>query len=422
MIIMKQVGKKIMRGVGTSDFALGLASLAVLGIPSEALAAQGSSAAKPQMDINFTLGIRHDTNVARTDEALAASRGLKRADERVTPGVNINVVRPLGRNSLSVSGFVGYDFYRRNTRLNRERIGLSASAGINAGPCLLTLSPSIERGQSELGNIGLVSLPGSDSVKNTQTTQDYSAELRCGRRTGLRPLVGYERVIGDNSNRLRQISNFRSNKYTAGLGYSNPTLGDFTVTANRNDTQYPRRLSTGPNPFGGFRSDSLRVTAQRDIGSLIVANASISYTRLRPNLATVRTFNGLSWSLGATVRPTTRLSTKLAFSNTVSPSLQAAAVYQRARNLSANATYALTPRTSLKAGVSQDHHRYEGASAVYGPLLTNDTLTRFSAGASYSWNRKVQFNLDVGHERRNANGTIYDYSSSYVALTTSYKL
>ena len=410
-----------MRVVQTSKLVLGLATLATLGIPTGASAAQGTAAAKPQMDINFSLEVRHDTNVARTNDVLAAARGLKRADERVTPGVQVSVVRPLGRHTLSVNGFVGYDFYRRNTRLNRERIGISASAGINAGPCLLTLSPSIERRQSELNTVAFVNVPGVDSFKNTQTTQDYSAELRCGRRTGLRPLIRYERVIGDNSNALRRISDFRSNKYSAGVGYTNPILGDFTVTYDRDNTSYPRRLSTGPNPFGGFHSDDVKVTAQRDIGSLIVANASLAYTHLRPQISNVRSFNGLSWSLGVTVRPTTRLSTKLAFSNSVSPSLGAAAVYQRSQNVSVSATYALTPATSVKAEVSHGRHRYEGASAIYGPLLTNDTLTRFSAGASYLWNRKVQFNIDVGHERRNANGTTYDYSSSYIALTTNYK-
>ena len=414
-----------MRVVQTSELALGLATLATLAtlvISTGASAAQGTAAAKPQMDINFSLEVRHDTNVARTNDVLATARGLKRADERVTPGIQVNVVRPLGRHTLSVNGFVGYDFYRHNTRLNRERIGISASAGINAGPCLLTLSPSIERRQSELNSVAFVNVPGVDSFKNTQTTQDYSAELRCGRRTGLRPLARYERVIGDNSNALRRISDFRSNKYSAGVGYTNPILGDFTVTYDRDNTSYPRRFSTGPNPFGGFHSDDVKITARRNIGSLIVANASLAYTHLRPQLSNVRSFNGLSWSLEATVRPTTRLSAELSFSNSVSPSLGAAAVYQRAQNVVLNATYALTPSTSVKASVSHGRHRYEGASTIYGPLLTNDTLTRFSAGVSYWWNRKVQFNIDVGHERRNANGTIYDYSSSYIALTTKYKL
>lgn len=402
-----------------SALALVLATLGTGVIaPSEAVAQSPTR----RNDIRFTLEVRHDSNVARTSDALAAARGLKRSDERLTPGVEIDVQRPMGRHTMSVSGFVGYDFYRRNSRLNRERLGLSAIAGINAGPCLLTLSPGIQRRQSELNTIQFVNLPGTDSYRNTQTTQDYSAELRCGRRTGLRPLVRYERIIGDNSNFIRRISDYRSNKYSAGVGYTNPILGDFTVTVDRDETSYPHRPQAGPNPFGGFRSDDIKLTAQRDIGSLIVANASLAYTHLRPDLAGVRGFNGLSWSLGATVRPTTRLSLQLASNNSVHPSLGAAAVYQRSRNVTLDATYALTHRTSLKAGVSQDHHRYEGASAIYGPLLTNDTLTRLSAGASYDWNSKVQLNLDVGHEHRNANGGIYDYNSSYVAFTTRYKL
>ena len=402
-----------------SALALVLATLGTGVIAPSAAVAQSPTR---RNDVRFTLELRHDSNVARTSDALAAARGLRRSDERVTPGVEIDVQRPMGRHTLSVSGFVGYDFYRRNSRLNRERLGLSAIAGINAGPCLLTLSPGIQRRQSELNTIQFVNLPGTDSYRNTQTTQDYSAELRCGRRTGLRPLVRYERVIGDNSNFVRRISDYRSNKYSVGVGYTNPTLGDFTVTVDRDETNYPHRSQVGANPFGGFRSDDIKVTAQRDIGALVVANASLAYTHLRPDLASVRDYNGLSWSLGATARPVPRLSLMLATNNSVQPSLGAAAVYQRSRNVSLDATYALTSRTSLKGGISQGRHRYEGASAIYGPLLTDDALTRVSAGASYDWNRKVQLNLDVGHEHRNANGSIYDYNSSYVAFTTRYKL
>ncbi|MGC7532536.1 hypothetical protein ACPWML_26315, partial [Pandoraea pneumonica] len=84
------------------------------------------------------------------------------------------VNKALGRNSLTLSGFAGYDFYRRNKQLNRERLGLNADLGLVGGPCFLHLRPGFSRMQSDLGDIIPISAEGVTdrrSVRNVATTQ-----------------------------------------------------------------------------------------------------------------------------------------------------------------------------------------------------------------------------------------------------------
>ena len=107
--------------------AASLTVLAAVGTPVS-VAAQRRS--EPVTQLSASLYVRHDSNVARADADRAAQRNLARADQRATPSIDLVVARPLGRNTLSINASAGYDFYRRNKRLNRERLSLGAAAGV----------------------------------------------------------------------------------------------------------------------------------------------------------------------------------------------------------------------------------------------------------------------------------------------------
>jgi hypothetical protein len=373
--------------------------------------------------ITLSADLEHDSNIGRTSPLLAALQNVEQSDEMLTLGAGLDLARPLGRNTLSVNAFAGYDFHRRNTRLNRERLSLSGAAGIEAGPCTINLQPDIERRQSNLNEIAVLGIPGIESVRNVQTTQSYRGELLCGRYAGFRPLVSYQREWGDNSNVFRKTQDYRSERFGFGLSYSNPVMGNYHLSVERENLQYPHRLVPGIVALPGYQLDEVVLSGSRGIGAVLVAEASVGYSKLKPrnNLQTVG-YSGITWNLAATLTPTPALRAKLAFSQSVKPSLGVDALFNRDRNYSLDVSYYLSSRTSIGAGYSRSDHRFGGARSITGPLLSTDHLDRFSARVGFTPSRRLSLTLEGGREQRNANGTFYDYKNTYVALSTRFRL
>jgi len=373
-----------------------------------------------EVGLNFDL--RHLGNAARTDPGTAAARGLSRSDQRLTVGVDVALNRDLGRNTLRVDGNIGYDFYRRNSQLNRERIGVGVAAGINVGPCLADLSARLDRRQSDLESIVYLDLPGLDSVQNTETTQSYRAEGRCGYVYGLRPSLGYEHRRGNNSAPFRDLSNYRSNRVFGGLAYDHPVIGKAKLTYERETVDFPKRSGSPLAPLSGYRSDEARLHLSRDIGSLLTASAMVAYTWLKPDNPGTPGFKGLTWRLGGTVKPGLRLQINASTERSINPALGGEALYSRQRVDQVRATYALSERISVNGGFSLSRRTYPGAQANFGPLLQQDSFRRIFAGASLRAGQRLELGLEGGQEKRNGTGTAYDFSSSYVGLRGRLKL
>lgn len=403
-----------------ADVLVAEAFLVAVALPSPAFG-QEVGPVKDVTESTLTLDTFHESNVARGDATVAALRGLTRGDERITPGVEVNIVRSLGRNPLKFKGFLGYDFYRQNTKLNQERLGVSIEAGVNAGPCLLTLSPKVSRRQSSLSEIYYLNTPGIDSVRNTETVQTYSADLRCGRVFGLRPIVGYERQIGDNSNAIRAISDNRMNRYTAGFSYENPVAGNYTLTYQRTEVRYPRRPGTALAALDRYNGDNVVLSVERTIGAIMMLDGSVSYHSIGAQ-GTTPGFKGVGWNLAGTLTPAPRLQLTLGTGKMPEPSLGSEALFSVNQHYDAKATYALSSRTRIFAGLQHKKREYRGATSVFGPLLAADKSWRADGGVSVQVSPRWRVSAEVGHEKRDANGTIYDYSSTYAGIRTRFTL
>jgi hypothetical protein len=394
---------------------------AALGGVSGVAHAQDSSSSKPQTELYVGVEVRHDSNVVR-NASVASQQGLVNGDERLTPTIGVTISRPLGRNTLLLQGSLGYDFYRRNHQLNRERLNLLADGRLRAGFCELDLSPSFTRQQSDLSQLAYVSTAGIDSVRNTQQIQKYSAEVSCGRSFGLRPFADYQRAIGDNSSALRKVSDYRSNRYGGGIHYTNPIFGDLSLGYHRTDADYPHRSGTILADQTSFHTDEATVGIRRNIGAVVTADASVGYVKVSPSGTNVASFSGISYQLAVQIRPVPRLQVGLNFSADATPSLSTAALYQREHTYGGELDYALTSRTSLNLGASRQIRNYAGATNFFGPVLTNDHFSEIHAGVGLKLGERLRFDLVGGHEVRRANGTIYDYSNTYIALRTRFTL
>ncbi|MBV1689591.1 hypothetical protein KRR38_18360 [Novosphingobium sp. G106] len=369
----------------------------------------------PTTELSFTAQVRHDSNIAA-----GGTPGLSASDDRLSIGTAIRLTRPFGRNSVSVDGFLGYDFYRRNTDLNAERISFGADAEFDVGFCQVGLRPHVNRQQSNLYDLSVVNLPGIGSVRNIETTQTYRGELRCGNALGIRPLVYYERTWGNNSNAVRKLDNYRGETVGGGLSYSNPVIGNFDVSVERTTLKYPNRnLLVG---LSGYRLDQLKLATSRNIGAVLTADGFIAFSHVKPESNLAPSYSGMSWSLGLTMVPTTNLQLRANLSQQIDPSLNNNALYSRNRDWGLSGTYQLGPRTSAGLSFARNERSFRGALPVFGPPLTNDSVNRISGRFDFTPNQRLSVGLEVGHERRNANGTFYDYRNTFVAVNTRFTL
>jgi hypothetical protein len=401
------------------QFRIGLMAVCLLA-PAGLRAQESKDGNFEEVGLNFDL--RHLGNAARASAATAATRGLVLEDQRLTVGVDIAVSRTLGRNTLKLVGNVGYDFYRRNERLNRERIGLRGEVGLNVGPCLAEVMAQLDRRQSDLNSIALVNLPGEDSVRNTETVQVYRVEGRCGYVYGLRPSLGYEHSRGDNSNSLRDISDYKGNRVFGGLAYDHPVVGKAKLTYEREKVDFDNRV---PGPLAlstGYRVDEMRLQLSRAIGSAITADAMIAYNWLKPDDPAAPDFKGTTWRLGATFRAGSRLQIRALTERSVRPSLGGEALYTKQFVNELRGTLALSERLTASGGVNISKNDYSGARAKFGPLLEEDKFRRIFASMTMRTSRRLELSLEGGHEKRDGTGAIYDYSGGYIGLRGRLKL
>lgn len=389
-----------------------LVGLAAAAVPHAASAQRAPEARK---EIRLDLVTRYDENVGRASEALTEARGLGGSDVIISPVATINVQRLFGPHRAGITGQVGYDFYRRNTKLNRERINLDANGELRAGPCFVSPHVALNRRQSDLGELAVLG-GGFLNIKNTETVQTYGAELACGRETGLRPVVGYEYQRGTNSSELREQSDYTSNLYSVGLRYVGPTFGVITLYGRRRKTHYDELPTPG---FGAdrYKTTEYGVSYQRNIGSRYTVSGSVGRTKVESANPLIRDQSGLTWNLRGTARVGERLLVSVDTTSDFRNNLSSDATVNRLKAYGVNLDYAATQALHLNASA-----RFEKLTRDYGFVpppgtLIDDKRRIYRVGATYDFGRRTRFGLFAGREERNGNGALYDYKANNVGMS-----
>lgn len=383
--------------------------------------AQGSAA--PANNFTITAGVttRYDSNLARIDAATAAANGTRREDYRVSPSIGINLARALGRHSVSLAASAGYDFYRYRTNLNRERLSLQGKAALDIRPCTPDFSVGYSRRQSDLGEIDAISaLPTGNTIKNVETVRSAGAQISCGAIVGLRPTASVQYQKSSNNQLQRRIANHHVLSYSGGVSYTHPTIGDIGLSVGRRETRYPNRPTGGT---GGYDVMSYGVNFSRDIGSRLRGSAQLGYVDLKSNTVGSADFHGVSWSLDMTGTINSRWQASVSTARSVSSTLTSDSTYNVNKTYAIDTNYAITDRLHATAGYRTSQRRYVGSQSIFGIVpLRNDRLEAINAGLSFQQSPRLSFNLNVGRDSRNGNGTIYDYKSNRVMLGASLNL
>lgn len=405
----------------------GAAVIGMISAASPVMAQQAGGAAAGSgrhFDINASTEVRYDSNFSKTSAANTAQSGGQRSEEQFTPRIGVGIGLPFGANSLTLSGGLGYDFHRNNTKLNKENINLSSGLALNISPCSPNLSTSLTRKQSDLGEIAPTAGTGVSRVKNAQTEWQIGGKLSCGKSFGLRPTVGITYEQADNSATLRQINNRNSITYMVGLNYVHPSIGDISIFAQQRELRFENQLLLNGQENGN-RTRSYGVSFNRSIGARMQAGASVSWTNLNPRQPGVRNFKGLNWSGNLSLQATPLMSLNASIGRSTASTLAVATNYNVTTHYTFGVSYTLTPLINLQAGYSTQKKQYQGPLGTPAPgipLLTGDRKQVISGSIAYNFSPKLKFSLNGARESRNANGAFFDYHNNRIALQASLSL
>jgi len=385
-----------------------------LGLLSLGGAAGAQTLPERRLDIGISVVNSYDTNILRLPEDGTAPPGQSRDDIRATPSFTVDIEQPLGRQSVFLSGSAGYDFYRENDQLERERIELTGGTNLNLQACGSRLAATYGRQQSDLADI----LPGERQV-NTQTRTLYQGEIACRGFGPLEPTFSYERERVENSDPMRRNGNTTSDTYSVGVNYFRPVFGSVGAQVSYSDARYDRTADLPPGRTNGIKTYTADFTFERRIGSQLTGTASIGVTRVDPSLPDVPGFKGLSYSADLRWTPGTRLQARVGLSREAQQPNLLNISYAIVDTYQGRIQYALGNRIRLTIGADYLRRSLRDSALTQGPVLqTEDRRLLLFGGASYQAGERLTFSLDARAERRRSDVKELSFNNFSVALTT----
>lgn len=399
-----------------------LALGAILGVSAGSVAHGQQAAQLPvvgaerQFQFEGRVNAFYDTNISRTSKAAAVGRGVNPEDWVVTPGVAASIVQPFGRQRLFLDGSAGYDFHRRNSKLDRGRYELTAGGAASLGVCRPMAFGTYQAFQSDLADVDL------GTVSNLQQATGVAAALDCGRPIGLSGSVVVRRVDTKNSAATMVLQDNTAETMVVGLRYGNPNLADVSLLWIYANNEFPNRIIPGRPVGDGFWTQTVGAQVERKLGARINATAAVARTYLKREFAppgeqldfSTNTYEGsLSYRAG------TRILAELIGSRQVKPSNRPGKLYDVAENLEGRVRYRLNPRVNLVAG-----HIYADVASNVDTIgarqvLTNSRTNTTYGTIEYRGFQRASVQFQVRYEDRDTNLPVFNYSATRVGVTTT---
>jgi hypothetical protein len=394
---------------------LAAASAVIHVAPAEAQTTTG----KRQIDVSVSNRLQYDSDVVLSDRRISGGRG--KDDVSTSPTLDLDIYLPRATGSLYLRGNLGYTFYRKFTKLNRERINLEGGFDQRVlGDCIVHGSAGYSRQLSDLGDI-FTTVPVTGAFKNSQENREISADIGCGGAIGFRPSVAVSRSEVRNTSVLRKFSDADTNSVTGQLGYSAPALGVVSIFGRYSDSKYINR----PTPGGsddGVRTYAAGVQLERNVGTRLNFTGSVNYSKVKPYLASVKDFSGVGFDLSAQYRGDF-FQIGLTGSRAAEPSTLLFVSYDIQTALGLTMTTELTPRIRWTGGFSYRRRAFASSPIFIGaPLRGSETMYGLNAGLSYQAGRRLRFSLDGGYTKRTSDTQLFNYDQKRISLTTSLSL
>lgn len=374
--------------------------------------ATGSTFGAPTRDISIdvTGQATYDSNISRSSRAGISARGIEKEDMRLTPAVEANITLPTPVAVLSLSGTVGYDFFVRNTQLNRERIDLLAGAATKLSICDVGAQAGYSRAQSDLIDLSIVPGDPETSTVNVAQRVRVGGSVTCGSGS-IRPTAFVDYRTVDNSAVRRRISNVDSLTYGGGVSYTSPSFGVLTAFVSRSNFDFPNR--DGPvAALQSFDLTSYGLRLDRRLGGRLQVHGQVSYVDVGGVGSFNDRFDGLNWDASAALRIGERARLSLAAARQIDASAAFNLRTAQVSRYSAQLDYAVSPLVRAAITTSLMNRDFDVDPAL-APIvvLDDDRVFEIVGRLTHNYGRRMSFNFSVGYSERSADVEIYNFDA-----------
>lgn len=366
-----------------------------------------------RVDIQAVVTETYDSNVSRSDAAIAAKRGLSPQDSIFAPSVAIDLLLPVSREALFLKGSVGYDFYADNHELSNGQVDLQGGVRGQLATCKGALINDYSYAQSNLQDLTVA------VTRNAESSEAINFNASCGGQVGLAPTFAVSQRWSNNSSPELLTSDFTDLNLQAGLAYRQPRFGELSTYFSYDQTDFPNRdLLIGPASIqDGYKVYGIGVQYDRHFGAKIEGTVKVAYTSLRPDIASVPGFNGVTFGADVTFRFSRLLQAKLMLDRSVDPTIRPDVTYAIENTYGFETDYSLGRKLKLVGSISGSSNSYHGADLIPGIDIASENDWAVHGSVAYQLNRRIGFELDADHEVRDANVTAFSYSDTRVGLS-----
>jgi hypothetical protein len=371
----------------------------------------------PETTVEVSAQAQYNSNIAGSDEQIAAQRGLKLADVIFEPGLDFTVARQIGRPLLYLRGNVNYAYSVVNTFRSRTDFAVDGGGTGHFGPCQEDLTGSYAHTQSALSEVA------RGVINNIVSNANVSFDARCGRQSGLTPTLSVQQSWLSNSSKIESFVDNRTLNVDAGVGYTRPAVGTLSLFGNYSTATYPNRRfavlnpNTGPSILVfGYDIYGGGIRFERPVGARISVLASLSYTSLQGDLPGAVGFHGITYSADVTYAVTPHLSTHVEAVHATQPSNRPGSNFALRTTYEADATYQLGSRYTVEVSAQYENLNYPGSNPLVTDDLTDETTYTGMISVNYKLTRRIRLGLTTAEESRSANFPGLSFDATKVTL------
>lgn len=393
-------------------------------------AVPGLSGYSRGLSLGATVAVRYEDNLLR--------QTVKDDGFRVRPLVTGRYGLGLGRGGVFVQGNYGRDIiYGSNRVAAAERLMLGGGLDFNLSRCTGEVGGSWRRGLSFLSE---ASQFGGFSQETA--TAGFAAQCRLGGALSINgSVLRSDSSVTQNANGGPATGAFDMQRwsYSAGVGFGNPALGQFSLGGSISDSNMPGRLLLTPGGFveDGLNQRSLRLGYSRRFGSRINVSAGVSYLDTQPSTAVNVIFidgvpqlvdrpgfKGAGYDAAVDFTFSPRLGVAFTAGRTTNANGIVGAQFVISTFWAAQIDYRLGTRYTLSTGVNLRDSKFRGAfvSPLDPVRRQADDFTRIFAQFGGRLGQRLRFSVDVAHNRRRSNPAILNFNSTGVGLSLGYQL
>jgi hypothetical protein len=369
--------------------------------------------AKRQQQIGADLDLSYHTNVAHSNEATSAARGITPEDEIARPKLNFDIVLPVARNAAFLNGTAGYDFHRINKQLDRIDADIKGGVLLNTGPCHTTIFGGYVAAQSDPEDV-----PGG-RARNLLTDVTSAAGATCGSARGFTGTLDARRDDTKNSADVRTSADHTGKTLSGKFGYSNTSLGALMLTGGYSRQRYPNRLTANGQFGDGYTSENLGVSYTKSFGSRLKADILLGGMQLKresaPPGVPLKT-QGFNYSGGVEYKLGNKLRFNLSGERAFQPSNRPGRLYDLVTSTELTALYTMSSRFSVGLGASLVSSVANVDSTIAAKLPTSSQKRVRYGTFTYRPSGKLSLSLDLREEDKTTDLPQFDYTDKSASL------